>query len=301
MNVPLPRYFNIGNVSSFVNQVIDENRIPKSSEFTFDFTELKFIEPAGITALSSIVEFLIKNGATVEFYYFKTSLISKDSALSYLDDSMFFNRYLNVRLNPNSSIRNSSLALEQIDTEGAYQWTELFLLPWLKREIGLDKRLRLESLRISLIEIFNNISDHSDEKIACLFAQHYPNKKQIRLAISDFGKGIPENVKKVMPTLADSMAIQKATEAGFSTHSKPTNRGAGLDLLKKNIVNDNGGNLTILSNKGILYINKGIAGTEDYRYYDFEPNLSGYPGTLIHLNINTELYIGEEEKEEFQW
>ncbi|MBK9498715.1 MAG: hypothetical protein IPO06_04885 [Leptospiraceae bacterium] len=61
-----------------------------------------------------------------------------------------------------------------------------FLLPWIKREIGYEKKLKLEMIKVCLMEIFNNIRDHSGENIGCLFAQHFPNRGIVNIGISDF-------------------------------------------------------------------------------------------------------------------
>jgi len=301
MRIILPRNFNLCNVKEIANQSISQSRIPKSEEITFDFSELNFIEPAGITALSNIIEFLLKNESKVRFIVDRARAAFGGSCIRYLDDANFFQHYLNYKLDNNSFIRRTTIALEKISIESSFEWIEYTLLPWLKRQIGLGRKVKLESFRICMMEIFNNISDHSSEHIACLYAQHYPRQKEIKIAVSDFGVGIPTNVRKVMRVDYDSYAIRKSVEEGFSSKSIPTNRGSGLDILMKNIVINNNGNLTILSNKGSVIFYKDLALQNNLGYSESNTDLSEYPGTLIQLVINTDQFLGDEEEEEFSW
>ncbi|GEB35326.1 hypothetical protein [Brevibacillus parabrevis] len=122
-------------------------------------------------------------------------------------------------------------------------------------------------------------------------------KNEVNIAISDFGIGIPSNVQSVIPGLTDSLAIQKATEQGFSTKSTPGNRGAGLDVLVKNVVKNNQGWVYIHSNHGIVKCKLGH--NNDIA---MEPSdISGfYPGTLFEIVLRTDT-IEHVEEEEFEW
>ena len=184
--------------------------------------------------------------------------------------------------------------------EESYQWIETLFLPWIKREIGYEKKLKLEMIKVCLMEIFNNIRDNSGENIGCLFAQHFPNRGIVNIAISDFGVGIQFNVRKMNPSMKDSEAIKLAAQEGFSTKTNPQNRGAGLDILIKNTISHQSDKISIFSNYGILHVYK----SKDGEYIIFKPvknTLFFYPGTLLNIEVQTDLFIGDEEEEDFQW
>jgi hypothetical protein len=149
-----------------------------------------------------------------------------------------------------------------------------------------------------MFEIFNNINDHSMQKIGSIFCQHFPRENQVNIAISDFGVGIPYKVKQVLPNLNDPEAILKATEEGFTTKSTARNAGAGLDILISNVALVNQGNLGIFSNHGcVIFKNDGSKIKNELR------TLRGfYPGTLfdIHLRTDTIERRGDT-SEEFEW
>ena len=54
------------------------------------------------------------------------------------------------------------------------------------------------SLALSLNELMTNAFDHSESERGCyVCAQSYPQKKTIRLCITDFGIGIRKSLQKV--------------------------------------------------------------------------------------------------------
>src|SRR5690606_13738642 len=156
----------------------------------------------------------------------------------------------------------------------------------------------LTTIRTCFGEIFNNIQDHAQESTGCIFAQHYPNKNQIKIAISDFGIGIPDNIRRINPSLQDHYAIEKASEEGFTSRTSPRNLGAGLHTIIENVVNNNNGAVHIHSNYGILSCIKGEDGVEKY------PTLEQgfYPGTFIEVILRTDFIENITDfEEEFEW
>ena len=61
--------------------------------------------------------------------------------------------------------------------------------------------------------------------------QWYPNQERIHIAISDFGRGIPNALAAKYSLRDDGEAIVLATEEGITTKSVQGNRGAGLAVL----------------------------------------------------------------------
>jgi signal transduction histidine kinase len=147
-------------------------------------------------------------------------------------------------------------------------------------------------------ELFNNISDHTDFDVGCVFAQWYPNISNLRIAVADFGQGIPATVRRVEPDLNDNDAIIREFDEGFSSQSTPQNRGQGLYYLRQNVIDNWGGSLTIRSGEGAVTFRKSGNSVTIVPYSG-----NGFcPGTMIEFNIQTDVIEFEEENDgDFQW
>ncbi|HRP69199.1 MAG TPA: hypothetical protein PLY93_06685 [Turneriella sp.] len=159
----------------------------------------------------------------------------------------------------------------------------------------------IASILMSLGEIFINIKDHSGQKIGSIFAQHYPKMNRIQIAISDFGVGIPETVKRRFVAANDNEAILKAVEYGFSTQSTPQNRGVGLTTLISNVVKNNMGSMAIHSGRGAIQFeltNKEISAKSILTKANFQ---QFYPGTLFSVILRTDTIEKLADEEEFAW
>ena len=177
------------------------------------------------------------------------------------------------------------------------------LIPWIGQCIDIAPQL-LDALRVSLEEIFLNIDHHSQVRVGCVMAEHLPAKREILIAISDFGIGIPENVRRKLPLKDDKEALAIACEEGFTTQSNVRNRGAGLPLLLRYVIGTNNGFVRIVSGRGM------ITASPSSKQYNNNPKVTSrimqwhYPGTLVFVKLDTEKFariIEDVEKEEFSW
>ncbi|MFD2172445.1 ATP-binding protein [Tumebacillus lipolyticus] len=276
-----------------LNQVINADNYPRDYEIHFDFTRLGFIEPVGVTVLANLVEWLMKLGVQVVFKH----NIFRDSN-KYLDDSLFFEKYLLQKLHHTSTPRATTIPLQAVTYQSSYQWLDWFI-QWLSQRLSMNMASLL-NIRTCMEEIFNNIKDHSKENLGCVFAQHFPQKESgiVSIAISDFGVGIPVTMAQRYYGLTDSQAISQATMLGVSSQTTPQNRGAGLGVLINNVVLNNRGNVYIHSNHGILNCKYNSGGVDR-----ITQNTSGYyPGTLIEIEMRTDTieYV-HDDGEEFEW
>lgn len=280
-DVVLPRELDELAIIDCIAKCVSTHGAPKHKEVSFDFSSVSFVKPTGVTAFANLIRWLLKWGCIVSF----VGTQSMTRALKYLDDSQFFKKYLGKTLGICSSIRETTIELAELKADSRHQWVDCVLLPWLNLRLGIDTDGHLPEFRVCIEEVFNNITDHSGEQTACAFAQHYPRLNAIELSISDFGVGIPYNVrKKLQHAIPAPHAIQQAVLEGFSTKSKPTNRGSGLDTLVQNIVTHNQGTVRIISHDGMLDCEL-VEGRVGYRPF----GLAGlYPGTLIKIVLKTD-------------
>lgn len=288
--VLIPSQFKGTTLSSLVADVAATN-LPK--EIVFDFSQLNFVRPAGVVFLNNIVNWLREQGVVVNF----ANNSGRSPALRFLDDSLFFEKLCGAKVNPNASPRSTTRPLMEIAHEQSHAWLENDLIPWLAKQLAVPKP-SLYEVKAVVSELFNNIQDHTRYDIGCVFVQHFPNENQVNIALSDWGEGIPKNVRKVDPKLSDPEAIIRATEEGFTTKSRPGNFGYGLDQLLRGIVERSGGTVTIYSGRGIVRFRRegSIVRSE------VEPEVGFCPGTTIDINLRADaLEIVADEREDLEW
>lgn len=128
-------------------------------------------------------------------------------------------------------------------------------------------------------EIYDNAFEHSQSPIGIFSCgQYYPQKHELKLAVVDFGVGIPYNVRKFRSeeTLEAGYAISWAFKSGNTT--KSGSRGLGLDILK-DFIRINKGRLEVFSHEGYGLISKD---TEEYSSRLLTPT---FEGTLFNLTL----------------
>ena len=105
-------------------------------------------------------------------------------------------------------------------------------------------------------------------------------------------------MREKLPELSDDEAIVQAVQEGFTTKSKPGNKGVGLDYLLKAIVVHNGGKVTFYSCASIVQFRQHKKLTQ---HKVFE-NVGFCPGTTIDVEIRTDtIEVLPDEREELQW
>ncbi|HZF94611.1 MAG TPA: ATP-binding protein [Allosphingosinicella sp.] len=292
--VLLPASFTETALYSFVASVVSTGGTPVADAFEFDFGRLWWIDGTGLTVFCNVLEWLRARNAAVRFVNY-----GQDTpALSYLDDSGFFQEYIGKPLRPNAKVRRSTLPFKPILPTESFSWLEHVATPWLASVLHVDQRA-LTSIKTSAKEIFNNISDHSGETIGFVHIQHHPMKREVHLTISDFGRGIPATIRSTFGPKSDADALRMAVEDGITARSRPNNRGAGLRILL-DYVCDNKGSVVIHSLTARLRARAAV-GTAPA--IDVRTGAGTYPGTLVNIILPTTDFVGDpvEEAEAFEW
>jgi anti-sigma regulatory factor (Ser/Thr protein kinase) len=298
MNVTIPSSFTRVKINQFLSQIITEDRKPKDDKIFFDMTKVTFMTPSGVAALFNIGMWLRQSqGVNATFIVAEkgTSSYQNIEVMKYLEDCGFFRHFFGSEiLYKEPKLRPTTLEARTVEIKDSFEWATKTLREWLRRCTGRNDEF--SNIQVAVEEIFNNICDHSSENIGCVFAQFYPAKNQIVIAISDFGTGIPCVMKKVYQSLDDTQLLKKALEEGVSTKSTPRNRGAGLTNIVRSLTNDGIGKVHIFSNYAKLTIsNKEVEQEVILNTY--------YPGTFFEIEIdisNESLYECEEE-DDFEW
>jgi len=282
-------------MSRVASDVLKERRSPQEwpEKVIFDFNGLSFINPTGVVFLHNMIRWLQAKKCTVYF----SNINSSKRCLEYLKDSKFFSAHLPSQSELIGTVRSTTRPLIEVKHEKSFGWIDLELMSWLAAE-ACTSLSALYGLKNSITEIFNNIIDRSRHDIGSVFCQHFPNRQEIIISISDMGIGIPQNVRKICPNLSDSAAIIQATKEKFTSQSIETNAGMGLDQLMRAVVCSLGGAVTIYSGKGIVRFNR--RGDEAVPYV--LPQVGYCPGTTLELKIDTRVIpFADDELEDLEW
>jgi|GEM_PF-790386 len=288
-------------IRSFISLFINKDRSPVADVYEIDFSEVGFVDPVGVTALANIAFYLDHKGCQIKFIGELQDDPSKKGS-RFLDDIGLYQLIMGCPIRQDARCPRNARPIYKLEWQGYHNWFYHTAVPWLAgrlRADGDDIKQWAEFYTI-LSEIFLNIKDHAgdDAQVASVFIWHHPETDEIHIAISDFGVGIPLNVRRLKPeTSTDTIAILKAIIDGFTTKSVPGNRGAGLDTLIKNVVVYNGGTVKIVSGFGeARFFNSDGNCKTDAPLNDFK---EVYPGTLIYLTMPAKLTRGE--TEDLEW
>ncbi len=114
-----------------------------------------------------------------------------------------------------------------------HSWLDNHLITWLVGKTGYHPP-SFNSLKTAILEVLQNINDHSGTNIGCIFAQYYPNRKRVLISIADFGVGVPHKVRSFLGqgcTYTDVEAVEQACEPDWTTGTTSGNAGRGLPIL----------------------------------------------------------------------
>lgn len=291
--IQIPTVFNLEALDRFTRGIVGANGQPNDREFTFDFGKLNFIDGTGYTVLSNTLEWLISLGVLCKFSNFRKR---ERPGIAYLDDCGFFYDHTGNPLSPLASCRPTTLPCTAIEHAQAHGWLEYKFTPWLSNVLSVSHG-GLASVRTCIKELFNNINDHSTLSTGFVHAQHYPATKQVKITVSDFGRGIPSTIRAQFGEMSDDAAILLATKEGVTAKSQPNNMGAGLAYLIDRITGSDG-KVRIHSLSGNLYCFRDKDGQRK------NPNRGNgsYPGTLVDISLDTRLFVAdEEERVDVEW
>jgi anti-sigma regulatory factor (Ser/Thr protein kinase) len=263
----------------------------RPQKVALDFSKLERIQVGGITMLSNMIEMYSQFGIKTVYRD-----IDKCKAKTFLQGSGFLSQYVGTKAELGA--RKTFLPLQLVEYDRSHVYLHDHIVPWLAGVLGMNVR-ELSSLKVSLEEIFNNIRDHSSVHVGCSAAHYDASNDTITVCISDFGIGIPGRVRNAIEIGSDHAAIAMACQEGFTTKTSPRNRGAGLYVLIRNVVQRNRGSVIISSGNGIYSCvhqpgkpNKGTGRTAPGQY----------PGTVIYITLKKSEFVPSElDGEEFEW
>lgn len=241
------------------------------------------IEPVHLVTLACMIQFLDDKGHIV--------LIGKSNPTlyDYIMEELNFSEYWkggknHVEAKDSDNIFN---LWRIIDTEKDLYAANV--ATYFNRTYFKDKDL--SALSVSLVEAFYNVFDHAQaNKNAFLLLRFDPEKQQLQVAISDFGIGIVNSVRRFNPSVAssDPEAIQWAMRDHSTVKSTSHNKGLGM------------GNILAIADEARIFSGNGLIVMRNENTRAFTVNFT-FPGTLIYMNVNLASFDDIEILDSFTW
>lgn len=148
----------------------------------------------------------------------------------------------------------------------------------------------LTGLNNCVAELFQNILDHAQAHGNAFFAiRYHEKKKEIEIAICDFGVGIPYTLREQYPDSCE--ALQQSLLPGVTARTRKHNRGFGLDNIVSTMTSKD--TMRIISNDAFLFKSQDMEKVIRLPY-DFK-------GTLIDFTISTDSFEELEIIDEFNF
>lgn len=139
----------------------------------------------------------------------------------------------------------------------------------------------------SINELLGNVLVHAKATDGGLvFAQVFPTRGLVQIAVSDLGIGIPESVRQADPCWngSDEEGLKLALTRGWSSKKGQDGSGYGLYLMQRIVENQGiAGRMTLVSGKACAR----LAASGD----SFTPIACRWPGTLITMTLDLKTVI----------
>jgi hypothetical protein len=265
------------------------NRSKSSSKKIFDFSTCKFFSPfllGGVTSMynneihkGNDVQIVYPNSVSVNDYLntinlpygFQFNINDVDNFKSSLSHFNYKN-YIPIIYFPATNTGNNSKVREQILST---------LNSILKEQLKLSGGV-LQAVYYLIVELTQNITDHSHCNKGLIFAQFYPAKNYMDICISDYGIGLLQGYinNASFSISTDKEAISLAVK-GKSTKDLPESRGFGLSTSRKMLVKGLKGKFLLWSGSALF-----IQTIENEEIVSLE-NEFNFQGCLVSLRIPT--------------
>jgi len=250
-------------------QQIDQATAP---EVTFTFTNCDFLQQNAVAFIGGLVRLIQRKGGTA---YFAVRTI-QDRVRTNLEQ----NGFLHALGFADPPWDGNSIPYREDLTYNHNEFAEYLSDRWLGRGWVRISDVLKTHITQPVIEAYINVFDHAQSPVGVLTCgQRYPYKKLLKLAMVDFGVGIPHTVRAYLkqPEMTAADALRWAFQPGTTTKDgKTLARGIGLKYLKS-FIEENRGRLEIYSDTGYVCIANGSENFADHPL--------GFRGTLIQITL----------------
>lgn len=253
-----------------------------SLDITFDFSTCDFLRPNAVAFLGGLARLVEHRNRRVEFDWDTAN----DRILAILRQNGFAGAfgYTGILGGPGSSIpyrEDQAQSIHASDVKDDiidYLTHEWLGAGWVR----VSPKLK-NAIAGRVWEIYANVFLHAKSNIGVFSCgQFFWRMGLLKLAVVDFGEGIPGTVREffkdspLVKQLTAAHCLRWAFKRGTSTKVEGTGRGIGLDILKE-FVYVNHGRLEIYSEDGYALI------THQKEQYDNRSSF--FKGTVVNITL----------------
>lgn len=241
-------------------------------EVVFDFSRCDFLRPNAIVFLGGLSRVIHSRGGISRFLV--------NTMQQRVQMNLLQNGFANAMGAETQPWQGNSIPYREDfhqDEDGVIEYLKV---KWLGRGWVSVSHELTNAIAGRMWEIYANSFEHSGSQVGVLSCgQYFKNRKELVLAVADFGVGIPSNARfhTGNAELSGKESMQWAFVRGTSTAQKPGPRGMGLDLLKE-FIQANHGVLAIYSHDGYARID------ERGEIYQNLPTF--FEGTLVQVTLH---------------
>lgn len=273
----------IGSSFNHLFQVINETQKVDCDKVIWDFCECSFLHPfflvpLGIYKNQCEKEIILSNLSSDLKYYFDNVCFNKPKGIASVEDLVDLrSSYQHKSYIPICSVANHDRNLDKVQS---------VIQNIIEEQSDADSRIKTP-LSYFLGELFCNVEQHSDSKIAYVFAQTLPQDGFINLCIADEGITIYGSYLKAgryLDEIGNSHALAlNLAKDGHSTKDLPEteNRGYGISSTRKMLVEGLGGSFFIYSGKAFYRHTRAEERTVEL------PEVFNWKGTIIFMKVPT--------------
>ncbi|MBD2726694.1 ATP-binding protein [Nostoc sp. FACHB-892] len=241
------------------------------SEVIFDFSKCWFLRPNAVAFLGGLIRLIESQGRKVTF---QQHTLHKKVKINLQQ-----NGFMYAFCQDMEPWQGNSIPYREDPKQNKDELVQYLAEQWLGRGwVHVSQNLQ-KLIVATVLEIYANAFEHGRTDIGVFSCgQHYPDLKQLKLTVVDFGVGIPQNVRDFQnnPNLPADQALKWAFQKGTTTRGGRVTGGIGLDYLKQ-FVHINKGRLQILSHDGCATI--------DEKQEVYENRQSFFGGTLVNITL----------------
>ncbi len=241
------------------------------SEVIFDFSKCWFLRPNAVAFLGGLIRLIESRGRKVTF--------KKHTLHQKVKRNLQQNGFMYAFCQDMTPWQGNSIPYREDPKQNKDELVQYLAEQWLGRGwVHVSQNLQ-KLIVATVLEIYANAFEHGRTDIGVFSCgQHYPDLKELKLTVVDFGVGIPQNVRDFQknPNLPADQALQWAFQKGTTTRGGRVTGGIGLDYLKQ-FVHINKGKLQILSHDGCATI--------DEKEEIYENRQSFFGGTLVNITL----------------
>ncbi|AUT01651.1 ATP-binding protein [Nostoc sp. CENA543] len=242
-----------------------------SSEVIFDFSKCWFLRPNAVAFLGGLIRLIQSQGRKVTFL--------EHTIHQKVKRNLQQNGFMYAFCQDIEPWQGNSIPYREDPKQNKDELVQYLAEQWLGRGwVHVSPNLQ-QLIVATVLEIYANAFEHGRTDIGVFSCgQHYPDLKQLKLTVVDFGVGIPQNVRDFQknPNLPADQALKWAFQKGTTTRGGQVTGGIGLDYLKQ-FVHINKGKLQILSHDGCATI--------DEKQEIYENRQSFFGGTLVNITL----------------